>query len=235
MERRHRPYRSGGEPPGWVVAGAEDGWPPRQRVDEDALDQPGYGHQGDEPEGWYAQPYDPGYGGQRYGELPEPDYQAPAPEPGYLPPEPGYLPPEPAHPPEPAARYRAPRRAGPPPGLPPPPAEEPPAASWTPALLWTAGLFLVPVLAYLGWVLTLSGVAPAGCLDAAGAACPAPRTAAVGQLINAVPALAGALILGLLVALGIRRIAGDWHGFTVGFSAAVIGAGVATLVAAVAT
>jgi hypothetical protein len=88
-------------------------------------------------------------------------------------------------------------------------------------------------MAYLGWALTLSGVAPAGCVDAAGAACPPPRSAAIGQLLDTLPALAAALMLGLLAALGIRRLAGHWHGSTVGFSAAVIGAGLATLAAAV--
>lgn len=232
------------EPAGWVVAGEEQpGWAPSPE------------------DGWYATPpYDPGYGGQRYGDqgygepaapgypAPEPDYPpnpSYPPAPSYLPPpEPGYQPPEPAaHPPAayPAAGYPA---AGPPTRprpdarrlgrrRPPPPPDEPTAPGWAPALLWTIGVFLVPALVYLGWALSLSGAAPAGCLDAAGAACPAPRTEAVDRLAGALPALGGALTLALLVAVLVRRIAADWRGMTVGLAAAVIGAGLATLVGAI--
>lgn len=239
MEHRHRPYGPhappGSQPGRWVVAGEEEPQRPRP------------GDRGQPPE-WYPPPYDPGYGGQRYGELPEPGYPADpyqtnpyqtdpyqtgpySPEP--YPPAAPYDPP-PAYPPEPPTpAYPAVRRRPPPP---PPPADdlvEPPAPAWAPALLWTVGLFLVPVLVYLGWALTLSGVAPAACVDGAGDPCPPPRTDEVRQLGDALPAIAAALALSLLVALGIRRIAGDWRGFTVGFAGAVIGAGLTTLVAAV--
>jgi hypothetical protein len=91
----------------------------------------------------------------------------------------------------------------------------------------------VPTLLYLGWTLTLGDTAPAGCVDATGSPCPPPRAEAVGRLAGALPGLAGAVALGLLVALALRRIATEWRDLTVGAAAAVIGGGLATLVGAV--
>lgn len=259
MDHRRRPSSPqvppGDEPAGWVVAGEErDGWVPPSPRNAWADPAPPRDDRPPPPPGWYATPYDPGYGGQWYGEPAAPDHPPPAP--GY-PPESSYLPPEPAYPPPPEPSYLPPERppaayqqsaypaSGYPPGPaqpgpagrrpgrqpPPPDPDEPPPPAWTSALLWTIGAFLIPALAYLGWALTLGGAAPADCLDAAGTACPAPRAAAVDRLTSALPALGAALALALLVAVGLRRMAADWRGMTVGLAAAVIGAGLATLVA----
>jgi len=205
--------------------------------------QPGYG----QPE--YGQPgyAQPGYGGPGYGPAPAPGYAAPGyGQPGYpVPADPRYPPggyadpryPDPGH--HPADRpgpggYRRPARR---PARPPEPLAEPEeeqlTSTWLPALLWTVLLFLVPGVLYLGWTLTLSDTAPADCVDATGAPCPPPRTEAVDQLADVLPGIGIAIALGLLVALGLRRIAAEWHSFTVGAAAAVIGAGLATLVLAV--
>lgn len=251
MDHRPRPSSPylppGDEPAGWVVAGEEQhGWvaPPGNGWSGQAPAEPDPAP--DPPPGWYATPSDPGYGGRRYGEPAAPAYPGYQAEPSY-PPDPGYSPPEqstypppsypgpPSYPPpatEPARRpHPDARRLGR--QRPPPPPDEPAPPGWTSALLWTIGAFLVPALVYLGWALTLSGAAPAGCLDAAGVSCAPPRTEAVDRLVDSLPALGGALTLALLVALVVRRIAQDWRGMTVGLAAAVIGAGLATLVGSV--
>jgi hypothetical protein len=112
------------------------------------------------------------------------------------------------------------------------PAAEPvDGVAWTPALLWTAGFFVVPVLLYLVWAATRSGAAPVNCVDATGAACVSPRTAAGSSFVRMLPGLAGALSLALLAMAGLRRIAVGWRAGTVGFAASVIGAGAATMIA----
>jgi len=253
MDHRHRPDGPpGDESAGWVVAGEEDRWPPSQ---PNGNTPAGWSRPGPPPpQEWYAPAHDPGYGGERYGGsgpagypqrgypqpdhptggYPEPDYPTggyPVGRPGNHQPSSGYPPAPPADPyrPEPAyrrvpgaSRQRAPER--------PEQDREPTAPAWLPVLLWTAGLFILPVLLYLGWTLTLSNAAPAGCADATGGACPPPRTEAVQQLVDLLPGVIGALALALLVALGLRRITGDWRDLTVGMAAAVIGAGLATLI-----
>lgn len=89
------------------------------------------------------------------------------------------------------------------------------------------------MLLYLAWAFTRSGVAQPGCVDASGAPCPPPRVEAAENLLGVLPALVGALILALLVAAGLRRMATGWRAGSVGLAAAVIGAGVATVVAAI--
>jgi hypothetical protein len=105
-----------------------------------------------------------------------------------------------------------------------------PSPGWLPVLLWTCGAFVLPVLAYLVWTWSLSGIAPAGCVDAAGSACRSPRRDAVAGLLSVLPPLTVALVLALLIASTLRRVAG-WRTSTVAFAAAVIGAGITTLAA----
>jgi hypothetical protein len=112
--------------------------------------------------------------------------------------------------------------------------DDDPVPATMPALTWTVGFFLVPALLFLAWALTRSGVAPSACVDAVGGGpCPSPRAEAVGSLADALPALGGALALAMLAAAALRRLATAWRPATVGLAAAVIGAGIATLVAAV--
>jgi hypothetical protein len=242
MDHRHRldgpPGPPGEEPTGWVVAGEEGSdWPPNR---DNGHADPGWRDQSAGGPGWYAPAYDPGYGGVRYGDpppssLPEPDYPAGMPtrsDPGGgWPATAGRRPSMPAdrRSPAPAGRWSSRRRplAG------PEPPDDPGPTGWLPALLWTASLFVLPALLYLGWTMTLSGEPTTGCLEATGTPCPPPRTEAVGRLADVLPGLAAALMLGLLVALGLRRVTADWRDSTVGFAAAVIGAGLATLVGAV--
>jgi hypothetical protein len=111
--------------------------------------------------------------------------------------------------------------------------DDDPVPATMPALTWTVGFFLVPALLFLAWALTRSGVAPSACVDAVGGPCRSPRAEAVGSLADALPALGGALAFAMLAAAALRRLATAWRPATVGLAAAVIGAGIATLVAAV--
>jgi hypothetical protein len=176
-------------------------------------------------------PADPGYPPAGYADprYPDPEYYPAGPPPAY-PPERRR---EHAYPPEPASYRRPARHPARRPAPPTEPEEDPVTSAWLPALLWTVLLFLVPGVLYLGWTLTLSEAPPAGCVDATGAPCPPPRTEAVNQLADVLPGIGIAVAIGLLAALGLRRIAAEWHSATVGAAAAVIGAGLATLVLAV--
>jgi hypothetical protein len=107
-----------------------------------------------------------------------------------------------------------------------------PSASLATAAAWTVGAFLVPILLYLGWAFTRSGVAEAGCVDAAGEPCPAPRVEAIENLLGVLPAVGGALVLAILIAAGLRRVAATWRPASIGLASGVIGAGIATVVAA---
>jgi hypothetical protein len=119
---------------------------------------------------------------------------------------------------------------------PQPPADDvddEPRPALAPSLTWTIAAYLLPMLLYLGWAFTRSDVAPAGCVDASGAPCPPPRVEAAQDLLSVLPALVGALVLALLIAVGLRRIAAGWRSASVGLASAVIGAGFATVAAAV--
>lgn len=103
--------------------------------------------------------------------------------------------------------------------------------AWAPVLMWTIGCFAVPVLLYLAWAATRSGAAPDGCLDPGSGLCRSSRKEAVTALMRGAPGLVGALLLAVLVAAGLRRLAATWRAGTVGLAAAVIGAGVVTMIA----
>jgi hypothetical protein len=100
-----------------------------------------------------------------------------------------------------------------------------------PALLWTGGWFAAPMVLYLLWAAARDGTPPAVCADVAGVTCASPRAAAFADLAGVFPGLLGALALAILAAVGLRRIALNWRAGTVGLAAAVIGTGVATLIA----
>jgi hypothetical protein len=201
----------------WVVAG-EDPAPSYSWPEHEAPD--------------YRQPpqrYGQGWHDPRADRYPpqQPPYQA---SPYQTPADPygGYDPPP--------ARYPAAYPARQPPRRQPPPqADEPddePAPPLAPALSWTIAAYLVPLLLYLGWAFTRSGDVPAGCVDASGGPCPSPRVEAAENLLGVLPAIVGALVLALLIALGLRRMATGWRAVSIGLAAAVIGGGIATFAAA---
>ncbi|HEY2950484.1 MAG TPA: hypothetical protein VGJ53_19135 [Micromonosporaceae bacterium] len=92
-----------------------------------------------------------------------------------------------------------------------------------------AGWFAVPLVLYLLWALTLKSKPEAGCVDAAGQACPADRAAAIADLIGALPRLAAALTISFAAAAVLRWASATWRPITVGFIGAVVGAGAATV------
>lgn len=232
-------WRSGWYGPAEQPPPSRDGRPPAAQQYPD----PPYGspqqYGGQPSPGPYARE-DPYARGGWYDRGPGQRYAEPAPEPrhaGYGEPRrpegEGRYPPAPAEPvaPRPAAGSRA-RPSRPAPAPPPdePPDDEGPDPSLPATLGFTISMFLAPLLIYLGSALSLlSGEARPGCVDAAGAPCPSPRAHAVQSLVDAAPALLVALMLALLLAVGIRRIAMTWRPYKIGFAAAAIGAGVVTL------
>jgi len=95
------------------------------------------------------------------------------------------------------------------------------------AVLATIGWYAIPTLLYVTWALLLDGSVRPGCVDAPGASCLAPRAAALRNLIEGLPQLELAILTSVLVALLIRWVTGTWRGLTVGFAAALVGAGTA--------
>ena len=229
-------YSGSGYPdPGQPDPGYADPWdpgftPPRYAGGHD---RPGSGYLGrDQPESGYRS--EPGY-------RPEPAYQ---PEPEYHP-EPEYI--TERHPgPGPTrreARYR-PRGQSDTgwittDGLPVP--EPEPAESQAPdqdstasratVAAWTIIYFTLPTLLYLSWAFTRSATPPPYCVGAP--ECPAPRTEAFAAFLDLLPALAGAVVLAVAMSMLMRRLTRVWRPSTVGLAAAVIGAGLATLVVSI--
>lgn len=97
----------------------------------------------------------------------------------------------------------------------------------------TACWYLVPLFAYAVWAATLSGTRRAGCVDAFGAPCPAPRAEAFTNLFDHVPQVAVAMALSISVAMFLGWATSGWRAMTIGFASAVLGAGVATVLFAV--
>lgn len=97
------------------------------------------------------------------------------------------------------------------------------------AVVATVGWYALPVLLYLIWSLLLGGGADSGCVDAAGVRCLSPRAEALHDLGGALSPMAVAVALSSAFALFLRWIAGTWRALTVGFAAAVVGAGLTTI------
>ena len=93
----------------------------------------------------------------------------------------------------------------------------------------TVGWYAVPTLLYLVWALLLSGRPRPNCLDALGNPCLSSRNQALHGLVAAMPRIGAALGLAILVAMVVRYVSTGWRGLTVGFSAAIVGAGVTTV------
>ena len=97
----------------------------------------------------------------------------------------------------------------------------------------TACWYLVPIAAYTIWCLTLSSAPRAGCVNAFGLPCPAPRTEALSNLFDTGPQFAMSLALSILFAMLLGRVTSGWRPLAIGFASAVLGAGVATVLFAV--
>lgn len=108
----------------------------------------------------------------------------------------------------------------------PPGADQP----YWPVIGWTVAWFTVPLLGYLVWALTQDSHSAPGCLTDNGGPCPAPRADALHGLLDALPRVALALAIGMVVALVIRRISETWRAVVIAFAGGVIGAAVVTAV-----
>jgi hypothetical protein len=94
---------------------------------------------------------------------------------------------------------------------------------------WTIAWYSVPVAIYSAWSLTFPADPGTACAHPTAGACPSPRTAALANLIHGLPRVGVALGIALLVAGLIRLGSAAWRPFTVGFSSAIVGAGLATV------
>ncbi|WP_446211953.1 hypothetical protein [Micromonospora sp. IBSANI012] len=97
-------------------------------------------------------------------------------------------------------------------------------------LLYTAACYLVPAALVFGWLLTLDGQAPAGCVtDISGGGCDSPRAHAFASLVAGAPRFGLALVSSLVVAGLLRRVGTTWRSATVALAAAVVGGGLSTV------
>ncbi|HEU4424343.1 MAG TPA: hypothetical protein VFR67_17590 [Pilimelia sp.] len=162
--------------------------------------------------------------------------------------EPSYGPPPAASPPyREIPRQRAtapvPRRPAPVPRRPaptPPPAEderddETVPGGYLASALYTVMWYAVPIVAWVVWSLTLNGEAAANCVEDTGIPCASERTEALSTLIDTLPRVGGTLLLSLVVAMVLRWVSESWRAATVGFAAAVVGGGAATVILSVVT
>ncbi len=95
---------------------------------------------------------------------------------------------------------------------------------------WTAAWYAVPFAMFAAWSLTFPGNPGTACARPLGNACPSPRSLALTMLLHAVPQVGVALGIAIVVAGLIRLGSAAWRPVTAGFSAAVIGAGMATVI-----
>jgi hypothetical protein len=102
-----------------------------------------------------------------------------------------------------------------------------PAVMW-----WTAIWYAVPALSYALWTLTLSSALPAGC-TATTPDCVSLRGQAVTAGTDHIVGVLLAAVLSFGVAWCVRRITLSWRAISVGFAAAVVGAGLATMIGSV--
>jgi hypothetical protein len=94
---------------------------------------------------------------------------------------------------------------------------------------WTVAWYSVPVALYSAWSLTFPADPGTACAHPIAGGCPSPRTAALANLIHGLPRVGVALGIALLVAGLIRLGSAAWRPITVGFSSAIVGAGLATV------
>jgi hypothetical protein len=97
------------------------------------------------------------------------------------------------------------------------------------SLGWTTAWYAVPYSLYAAWTLTFDGKPGTACAKPVNNACPPVRSAALEAIINGLPRVGVALGIALLITLMIRLGSGAWRPATTAFSAAIIGAGLATI------
>lgn len=90
--------------------------------------------------------------------------------------------------------------------------------------------YTVPVSLYLGWALTRATTPDPNCQGAVGT-CPSPRAEAIHELLVSVPDLGIAIMLSLALAIAIRVANTAWPVPIVSLVGAVIGGGMATVIA----
>ena len=100
---------------------------------------------------------------------------------------------------------------------------------------WTTAWYTVPVAIYSAWSLTFPAEPGTACSHPTGGACQSPRTLALANLVHGIPRVGVALGIALLVAGLIRLGSAAWRPVTVGFSSAIVGAGLATVLYSVLT
>jgi hypothetical protein len=100
---------------------------------------------------------------------------------------------------------------------------------------WTAAWYAVPVALFAAWTLTFPASPGPACARPTGGTCPSPRSLALTTLVHSFPRVGAALGIALVIAALIRLGSTAWRPITVGFSAAVIGAGSATVLLSVLT
>jgi hypothetical protein len=96
-------------------------------------------------------------------------------------------------------------------------------------VVWTLAWFVIPVGLYAAWTLTFTATPGTACANPVDNACPSLRSAALDALGHNLPWFCVAIVFSLLMALLIRLGSGAWRPVTAAFSAAVIGAGAATI------
>ncbi|MEH1012664.1 hypothetical protein V6U90_06030 [Micromonospora sp. CPCC 206060] len=98
------------------------------------------------------------------------------------------------------------------------------------AVLYTAACYLVPVVLLIGWLFTLDGRVPAGCVtDVTGGGCMSPRAFALESMLGGTQRLGLALVASVLMAVMLRWLSSGWRVGSVGLAAAVVGGGLSTL------
>jgi hypothetical protein len=94
---------------------------------------------------------------------------------------------------------------------------------------WTVAWYAVPFALYAAWTLTFDGQPGTACANPVNNTCPPARSAALLALLHSVPRLGVAILVSLVFAMLIRLGSAAWRPITAAFSAAVIGAGAATI------
>jgi hypothetical protein len=107
--------------------------------------------------------------------------------------------------------------------------DEPVPGGYVAAMLYTVLWFAVPMVLWVLWSLTLSGEASANCVDDTGVPCASERTEALTTLTDNLPRMLGTMVFSILIAAVLRWVSSSWKAATVGFAAAVVGGGLATV------
>jgi hypothetical protein len=102
-------------------------------------------------------------------------------------------------------------------------------------VVWTIIWYAVPIALYCAWSMVFDDDTDGVCAHPVNNVCPPARNMALDALGHSVPWLCVAIVFSLLVALLIRLGSGAWRPVTAAFSAAVIGAGTATILFSVVT